>query len=195
MSALGLRYHYHDVCRVMELLTISIADSNQILIFLDRWETGSETDTLYLKSHGSARLTHYRHYPLLITFILSMVTCLSRRHSLSLNKYCNSLGLFVYFQYRAALECFSSSYWNTNTTICYSPGSTQPSNEIVLQMILSKGKDFYWMKIKYFYIALYVEHRREFYHHFLDFFSLSLLICRFVRSLWAELSEKKLKKD
>ena len=118
MSALGLRYHYHDVCRVMELLSISIADSNQILIFPDRWETDSETDTLYLNSQGRARLTHYS---LLIIFILSIVACHSL--SLSLSKYCYSLGLFVYFHKYSELElleCFSSSYWNTNTTILQS---------------------------------------------------------------------------
>ena len=58
-------------------------------------------------------------------------------------------------------------------------------------MILSKGKIFIEWKSNIFTLH-YIEHRRKFYHHFLDFFSLSLLISRFDRSLWAELPEKNL---
>ena len=43
-----------------------------------------------------------------------------------------------------------------------------------------------------FFTLHYIEHRGKFYHHFLDFLSLSGLISRFVRSLWPESSEKEI---
>ena len=66
-----------------------------------------------------------------------------------------------------------------------------PALKLSYKWFLSKGKIFIEWKSNIF-TSHYIEHRRKFYHHFLDFFSLSLLISLFVRSLWAELSETKL---
>ena len=128
---------------MMELLSLSIAASNQILIFLDRWETaGPQTDTLYLNSHGTTRLTHHS---LLIIFTLWRILVLVS--AIGINDWA-CLFIFISKRRVGAAGMFflilSEYQYYIQSVILLA----QPSNEIVLQMILSKGKDFYWMKIK-----------------------------------------------
>ena len=186
-ASLGLRYHYHDVCGVMELLGISIADSNQILIFLDHWETPrdeSQTgpDTLYLNSYGTARLS--RSSPPII-FILWAFSVL-----INIATIWACLFTFISKAAAGAAGMFFLILLEYQYTICYSPGSTQqwncPTNDFI------ERKRFLLNENQIFFTLHYIEHRGKFYHHFLDFLSLSGLISRFVRSLWPDSSEKEI---